>query len=384
MSLLLSACGDDLRETPPTIDTSKINTEVGIQGDGNLAIHLESIRQAHQMPALAAFMMKDGEIIDIAVSGYRVDGKQDLVTSNDRWGIGSFTKPMTATLAARLVEQGLISFDTTIVDVFPEFIGNIRAEHESITLKQLLSMTAGVIALQNDKDFDKWINNSAPLVEQRHKLAIEVLKVKNAVNRGEYLYSNAGYIIAGHMLERTTGIAWEQLIKQELFSPLGINNIGFGPPNLEEPNMQPSGHKYQNGQWREMTTMADVRLPNVIGPAGTVNMSMPDMALFLNAQLEGMKGGSNIISADSYHMLHTPVSTTNNKGIEYALGWEYLTRNKLYSHGGGTGSFVLNNLLVPAENIVFLAVTNGDTETASKAVDSAISVMFKRYRAKER
>ena len=384
MSLLLSACGDDLQETPPTIDTSKIKTETGMQGDGNLAMHLESIRQAHQMPALAAFMMKDGEIIDMAVSGYRVAGKQDLVTSNDRWGIGSFTKTMTATLAARLVEQGLISFDTTIVDVLPEFIGDIRPEHESITLKHLLSMTSGLQRDPGSLFSNKWINNAAPLIDQRHTLAIEILNTKNVVNRGEYLYSNAGYIIAGQMLERATGVPWEQLIIQELFTPLGINNVGFGPPNLEEPNMQPSGHKYQSGQWREMTTMADVKLPFVLGPAGTINMSMPDMALFLNAHLEGMQGNSNIISADSYLLLHTPITDTNTEGIEYALGWEYIAQNNLYAHGGFTGSFNLANLLVPTENIAFVAVTNGDTETSTKAIDHAIKIMFKRYRAKEK
>ena len=81
-------------------------------------------------------------------------------------------------------------------------------------------------------------------------------------------------------------------------------------------------------------------------------------------------------------MAHCIVTLT--AGIEYALGWEYLTKHEYYSHGGFTCAFNLVNLFIRAENIAFLAITNGDTKTSTKAIDSAIQLMPKRYRAKDK
>ena len=75
---------------------------------------IESIRQKHNLPALAVVVVKDGQICDRVAAGVRKWGDPTLVTTNDVFHLGSCTKSMTATLAAILIEQGKLRWNTTI------------------------------------------------------------------------------------------------------------------------------------------------------------------------------------------------------------------------------------------------------------------------------
>src|SRR5690606_15015892 len=92
---------------------------------GTLAQELEEIRRKHGVPALGAALAEDGVISRIAVVGTISAGSDEAVSSEDAWHIGSCAKAMTATLAARLVEQGKISWDTTMSEALPELAGEI-------------------------------------------------------------------------------------------------------------------------------------------------------------------------------------------------------------------------------------------------------------------
>ncbi|CAM4357930.1 MULTISPECIES: serine hydrolase [Pseudoalteromonas] len=119
------SASEDIAVTPP---------RYGKVGDGLLNEQLEAIRAEFAMPALGGFIVYGDELIELDVAGVRVSTGQALVTKLDKWSIGSFSKSMTATVAARLVEQGLIRFDSRVSDVFPELIGKINPEFESVTL----------------------------------------------------------------------------------------------------------------------------------------------------------------------------------------------------------------------------------------------------------
>src|SRR6266481_3501512 len=75
---------------------------------------LENIRVKHKLPALAAAVVVDGKIVVTNAVGFRKNGGTEKVTVDDKFHLGSVTKSMTATVAAILVEQGKISWTTTI------------------------------------------------------------------------------------------------------------------------------------------------------------------------------------------------------------------------------------------------------------------------------
>src|SRR5947209_901422 len=100
---------------------------------------LENIRQKHNLPALAAAVVVDGKIVVTNAVGFRKNGGAEKVTVDDKFHLGSVTKSMTATVAAMLVEQGRISWTTTIGEAFPELRSAIHPDYLSVTLEQLLS-----------------------------------------------------------------------------------------------------------------------------------------------------------------------------------------------------------------------------------------------------
>ncbi|MEQ3527643.1 serine hydrolase domain-containing protein [Pseudoalteromonas sp. XMcav11-Q] len=375
LTLLLSACGSDITQTSPLIDETELPKEVGIAQDGALKQHLESIRQAYNVPAITAMTVKDGLVYEIASTGYRDIQSLEPVSDNDRWAIGSVAKSMTALLAARLVEQGLITFDTTVIDIFPELKGQIRPEHETITLQNLLSMTSGLkkdIGVKNQQ----WYDNTKPLTELRYELTKEVLNTAAVKTRSEFWYSNVGYVIAGHMLERVSNQTWEWLIGEEVFGQLGITNYGFGEPSFESAK-QPKGHIYENGHWHGVTEEKKLA-PKVYGPAGTVNISLPDLAVYFSSVLEGMQGGDNIVSKESYKMLLSPYSKIQDSHSEYAMGWFVKSDKTAFGHDGFTVAFSVSSLLYPSQNSAYFAAVNGDTDNAPKALSQALEVLMKR------
>src|ERR1035438_6962503 len=110
--------------------------------DGAQAI--EVIRKKHDLPALAVVVVKDGRICARAALGVRKLGESAPVTTNDVFHIGSCTKSMTATLAAMLIEDGKLRWETTIADVYPELKGKLDKQYESVTVGQLLQHRGGV------------------------------------------------------------------------------------------------------------------------------------------------------------------------------------------------------------------------------------------------
>src|SRR5207248_3810584 len=98
----------------------------------------------------------------------------------------------------------------------------------------------------------------------------------------KFIYSNAGYSIAGHMAEKVTGKSWEDLMREKIFRPLGMTTAGFGAPGTRARNDQPRGHK-ADGSAVEPGPGADN--PVAIAPANAVHCSISDWAKFAAANL---------------------------------------------------------------------------------------------------
>lgn len=118
---------------------------------------LAAARAQGNLPAIAALVQIDGQIAAEAAVGVRALGHSDPVTTADRWHLGSDTKAFTATLIARLVEQGIMSFDDTLAASFPAFTQDLNPAYRSVTVAQLLSHTAGLPPLTDDKDLPPFL-----------------------------------------------------------------------------------------------------------------------------------------------------------------------------------------------------------------------------------
>ena len=186
---------------------------------------LESIRTTHDLPGLGAAVVTDHGLELLVTTGVRKKGDPTPFTDKDLWHLGSCGKAITATMIARLVEAGTLRFDQALGQTFPEYVDRMSEQFAGITLAQLLSHSSGLPANIQLANYVGERN----VVNARRRALLEALQTPLVTPPGEgYLYSNFGYILAGHMAEKVTRKRWESLVRTEVFQPLGMKSAGFG------------------------------------------------------------------------------------------------------------------------------------------------------------
>jgi len=351
------------------------------QADSGIQAFLEqtlaTARDKNHLPAVAALIQIDGKIAAEAALGVRALGHPEVVTVNDRWHIGSDTKAFTSTMIARLVEQGVMNFDDTLAASFPDFAKEMDPAYRGITLTQLLSHTAGLPPLTDDKDLPPFlavIKSAEGVKAQRTAIARKYLTMPPASKAGEFAYSNVGFIIAGAIAEARTDKTWEELIRAQVFSPLGIKNAGFGAPGTSGKFDEPCGHDEKAGKLIPLdpaNTEGDN--PPALGPAGTINIALKDWARFAQDHLDGVHAHGKLLKPETYRKLHTPV--TGN----YALGWgaklEADGAPAILTHNGSNGFWVAEVRITTKQNMIFLITTNAGNEPANDALKEIVQAL---------
>ena len=345
-----------------------------VHADAALQAFLEqtpaAARDKDHLPAVAALIQIDGRIEAEAALGVRALGQPEPVTVDDRWHIGSDTKAFTSTMIARLVEQRVMSFDDTLAESFPAFAREMDPAYRGITVMQLLSHTAGLPPLTDDKDLPPFlavIKTADGVKAQRAAIARRYLALPPASKAGEYEYSNLGYIIAGAIAEARTGKTWEALIREQVFAPLGIKHAGFGAPGTPGKFDEPHGHRDTAGKLIALDPAdTDGDNPPALGPAGTINITLKDWMLFAQDQLEGVHGRGKLLQAATYRMLHTPVTG------HYALGWGAMLEPDgtptLLTHSGSNGYWLVDIRIMPKHDMIVLVAMNSGNAAAETAV----------------
>jgi CubicO group peptidase (beta-lactamase class C family) len=332
--------------------------------------NLAMVRAKAHLPGAAALVQIRGKITAEAALGVRAEGHAEPVTTLDRWHIGSNTKAFTATLIARLCERRVMSFDDTLAASFPALAKTMHPAYRSVTVSQLLSHTAGLSPLTDDKElpaFKAAIAAAHGVKAQRAAAARHYLTIAPASKAGEFSYSNLGFIVAGAIAEARTGKTWEALIEELVFAPLGIKNAGFGLPGKSGSYDQPRGHKEGAGMLTPLDPAdPDADNPFVIGPAGTIHIALKDWLLFAQDQLDGTHGRGKLLRPETYRRLHRPV--TGN----YALGWGVKVGADgaplLLTHTGSNGFWIADIRIMPKQDVIVLFVMNAGNDAANQAV----------------
>jgi CubicO group peptidase (beta-lactamase class C family) len=329
---------------------------------------LEAARKKYALPTLGAALVAAGQVEEAAAVGVRKWGDPTPVTDADPFHLGSNTKAMTATLAALLVTQGKLRWETTLSEVFPEAKAReARPIWRDVTLRQLLQQRSGMPSESFPGGGAVWAGNARPILEQRADYVRRALADEPDSPPGtKFLYSNRGYIVAGAMLERVTGEAWETLMRRHLFAPLGMRNAGFGSAAKPDEVNAPYPHRFKNDIPVPAPASADN--PPVLGPAGTVHAPLTDWSRFALLHLNALRGKSPLLPEETARFLHTPAP-----GGDYAMGWVVPER----SWGGGTvlyhnGNNTMNYAVIwmaPRRGFAVLVATNVAGRPATRACD---------------
>lgn len=344
---------------------------------------LTPLREKHKVAALAVAVIEGDRLSRLGAVGLRARGSEAKVELGDRWHIGSCTKAMTATLCARMIEQGKLKWDTKVSDIFIDKLDQIHADLHDATLEQLLTHRAGLEA-----------NPPFPLLlrltlEKGSRDARETLlsngwlkSVPQSAPGTKWLYSNSGFMLAGMMAERTADKDWELLMREQIFEPLEMKSAGFGAPGSADEVDQPRGH-LSSGFGLKPGPTADN--PRGLGPAGTVHCSLQDWSKFIALHLQAARGECRLLTAESFQKLHEPHSI-NEKSDGYACGWLTLKREwgdgPVLFHNGSNTKWYCDVWIAPKRNFAVMAVTNVGGPNAAAATDAAVTLMIEQLRAK--
>lgn len=343
-------------------------------GSKPFAEALEAIRTKHQLPALAAAACVEGRIVELGATGVRRSDATEMVTVNDLWHIGSCTKSMTASLAAMLVEEGKIQWETTVGQAL-KGTPKMNEGWRDVTLEQLLQHRSGAPANPPASLWQAaWKQVGTP-TQQRRAFVTGLLGTAPEAKPGTHFqYSNQGYAIAGAMLEQITGKPWEELMRDRLFRPLGMQSAGFGAPG---PKDQPLGHEGKQPPLRPKPVGPGDDNPPAIGPAGTVHCSISDLVRYAAWHADAGRGEKPLLKPDTFARLHRPAETDG-----YALGWSVTERpwagGTALTHTGSNTMWYTVIWVAPEKRAAFVATTNAASNSAFAACDAAIAQLIGR------
>lgn len=345
----------------------------------NVSALLKPIVQKRDVPGMAAAVVRNGEVVAVGVAGVRTRDKPEKIATADRFHIGSDTKAITAMLCGILVDEGKLKWSQTLGETFPELNKSMDPTYQAVTLEQLLTHRGGAPgALEKDELWGKlWQHKGTPTSARRLLVQGVTSKPPEAPPGTKYIYSNAGYAIAGYMAEKVTGKSWESLVRDKIFRPLGMTTAGFGPPGKLAKNDQPRGHK-ADGSPVEPGPEADN--PVAIGPAGIVHCSIGDWAKFAAANLPSAK--TKLVKPETLEKLHAPAPGDP----PYAMGWiiaegQPWAGGPALTHAGSNTMWYAVAWLAPAKDFAVLVACNQANGDACN--DAAVALILNHFKGEK-
>ncbi|WKZ60541.1 MAG: serine hydrolase [Cyclobacteriaceae bacterium] len=319
--------------------------------------YADSIIKANQIPGLSYAVFTSDSILSIGSTGVKKYGSPDQLSINHIMALGSCTKSVTGLIAAKLVDERLIKWDTDFYSLYPE-LKIKKPPFDKLTFLNLLSHRAEVPPLtgQNKEKMPDITLLTDTTMHSRIRLAKWILNQKKVPLVKTYNYSNGGYLLAALMMEKVTGLTWETLVHNYMAeegivtyfkfpNELDINNVW-----LHDERVYPVAP--------EANDEAGVRKPLAAG--GLVFMPFIDAVKYVQLNMRGGNGDSQFLPKEKFRFVHCGLP-------EYALGWgcKQVNNTDVILHRGNIGgrSWCLFQF-IPAENIGIVIMTNtGDAQT---------------------
>ncbi len=342
----------------------------------NINHKLEPYLKSGNLPALSAAVVVRGTVTEFGVVGTRKMGADIPVTIHDKFHLGSDGKAMTATIAAMMIEEGKLKWDSTLEEVFPELKDSMAPGVGKVTLEELLSHTSGMRA--DDENLMQLLKDSfdvdGDLNDMRYWLLKESVKLPLETKPSTaWKYNNRGYTIAGAMIERVSGKAWDELIVERIFEPFQLTTAGLGTQSTLGKIDAPLGHVIQK-DGKVKAYMAGPNADNslILAPAGCLHLSILDLATWAGWNAgNGMRPPCNIVKPETVEKIHTPVFTIKGDkparpgtppNGKYAHGWGWLTVDwapyPLLYHAGSNGKNLAQIWIDKEKDIAIVMMTN--------------------------
>ncbi|WP_033288808.1 serine hydrolase domain-containing protein [Amycolatopsis jejuensis] len=328
---------------------------------GRLEQELPALLERHRVPGAVVAVAAGDEVAAVAAGVLNLD--TGVTTTTDSvFQIGSITKVWTATLVMQLVDEGLVDLDAPIRRYLPDLRLGDEAAAAVITVRQLLSHTAG---FEGDLFTD-----TGPGDDAVEKFVDSLGDTAQLFPPGElFSYNNAGYVVLGRLVEVLRGKNYEDCLREHLGAPLGLTH--FSTSAVDAIRFRAAIGHVEPGPGEDLVAAPVWSMLRSNGPAGSsLAMTAGDLLTFARMHLKGGTwDGTQVLSAESTAAMpqrQVGVPPLGIMGDAWGLGWELFDSpgGQVYGHDGNTIGQAAYLRLVPGHDLAVTLLTNGgDTMT---------------------
>lgn len=329
-----------------------------------------------KVPGVAVGVVQDGKVVVAKGYGYRNLEEKLPVTERTLMAIGSNTKSFTAVLLAQLVEAGKLDWEKPVRDYLPEFrMWDAYATRE-MTPRDLVSHSSGL-----PRHDLLWYGRKTTRKEVVSRL--QYLEPTTTF-RGRFQYQNLMFITAGYLSEKLSGKSWDDQIRDQIFTPLGMTRSN----TTVSESVKSDDFSYPYGLKDSTVVRIPFRQLDAAGPAGSINSSVEEMLKYVQFRIDsGLAGGRQLVSRASVTKMQTPVIVANGfagqEGLEIgpttyalALAVSNYRGHKLIIHGGGIDGFLSQMSWLPNERIGVVVLTNFSGANVANIITNHVYDVF--------
>ena len=344
--------------------------------------YVARVLKTFDVPGVAVAIVKDGRVVLAKGYGVRTLGKPDPVNADTRFGIASNTKVFTATAIAMLVEQGKLEWDAPVIRYLPDFAMYDPFVTRELTVRDLLVHRSGLGLGAGDL---LWWPAST---YDRAEIARRLRYIKPATSfRSAYAYDNVLYLVAGQLIEKLSGLSWEDFVRTRILVPVGMTSSTVRHADAASGGNVATTHAEVNGVVRAIAPMVS----DNTNPAGGINSTAADMARWMIVQMDSGRihpGGPR----DLDKRIFTPASTAdiwsivtpipvrsgaragfehlrpNLSGYALGLGVSDYRGNLRLQHSGGLPGYVSLVTMIPGKRLGVAVLTNQESGEAFNAI----------------
>jgi CubicO group peptidase (beta-lactamase class C family) len=331
---------------------------------------IQAAMQRLHVPGVAVGIWHDGQE---HTAGFGVTNSDypSPVLPETLFQIGSITKTVTATAIMRLVEAGTLDLDAPIRTYLPDLTLADASVAERVTPRHLLTHTAGwegdgVLTLNTGRGDDALAKLVAQLSEAEQLTPLGTV----------WSYNNAGFTLAGRVIEAVMGKPYETAVNELVLTPLGMTHAYFFPEEVMLHSFA-VGHNVV-GERAEVARPWPI--PRGNNAAGGITTSVSDLLRYARFEMgDGTTpDGMRILSRDALDLMQTP-GIPASEGRRIGLSWfiQEIEGVHVIRHDGGTIGQSARLLFVPARNFALTILTNANR--GGDLIDETTRRALKRY-----
>ncbi len=300
------------------------------------------------MPGVSVRVTQGNTVLYAHAAGMADLDADAAVNTDTVFRLASITKQFTAAVILQLVDEGALSLDDTLGELFEGY----PEPGAGATVRQLLNHTSGI---QSYTGIPGWmVEANTARFYTTEELVAEFSHLPSPSAPGEvYAYNNSGYVMLGAIIELKTGMAWHEAIVERISEPLGLKTLRYGGEESSIANMAVGYSRDGDGNVSGSLPI-DMSVPHA---AGALIANTEDLALWADA----LHGGE-VVSPALYAQMIAPTMMPDGSEVPYGYGLAPadIRGQHAIGHSGGIFGFATDSIYVPEADLFVSVLSNSD------------------------